>query len=222
MRQPDYIPQSDSDFLTWATLFIRNLGNSFERFGFPEERYVQLKQLFDDFAQKYTLATSPGTRTAPAVLAKNSARNALKKAIRQAVKEHLAHNRLLSEEDRVAQKLPIYKTTRTPAPVAETYPEVMIDSRLLCHLIIHFYDHGESLSKAKPAGQHGVEICWVISDVPLVNVEDLIHSSFSTTTPLRLEFKGHERGQTVYFALCWVNIRGKKGPWSAIKSAIIP
>jgi hypothetical protein len=77
-------------------------------------------------------------------------------------------------------------------------------------------------SKAKPAGQHGAEIRWAISDTPVVDVAALARSSFDTRTPFTLEFQGHERGQTVYFCLCWENTRGEKGPWSEIQSAIIP
>ncbi|MDR1552126.1 MAG: hypothetical protein LBS69_01520, partial [Prevotellaceae bacterium] len=77
-------------------------------------------------------------------------------------------------------------------------------------------------SKAKPAGQHGAEIRWTISDTPVVDVEELIHSAFDTHTPFTLEFQGHERGRMAYFCLCWENTRGEKGPWSEIVSAIIP
>jgi hypothetical protein len=112
--------------------------------------------------------------------------------------------------------------SRTPAPVATTFPDSDVDSGTLRRLIINFYDAGKKKSKAKPAGQHGAEICWAISDVPVIDISELNHSVFDTHTPLTLEFQGHERGQTVYFALRWENTRGEKGPWSAIQSAIIP
>jgi hypothetical protein len=62
----------------------------------------------------------------------------------------------------------------------------------------------------------------MISDVPVVDVNELIHSAFDTRTPFSLEFQGHERGKTVYLALRWENTRGEKGPWSSVQSAIIP
>jgi hypothetical protein len=45
------------------------------------------------------------------------------------------------------------------------------------------------------------EIRRAISDTPIVDVTELIHSSFDTRTPFTLEFQGHERGKTVYFCL---------------------
>jgi hypothetical protein len=44
----------------------------------------------------------------------------------------------------------------------------------------------------------------------------------ATRTPFTLEFSGHERGKTVYFALRWENTRGEKGHWSPIQNAIVP
>jgi hypothetical protein len=62
----------------------------------------------------------------------------------------------------------------------------------------------------------------MVSDVPILDADELVHSSFDTHTPFKLKFNGHERGKTVYFALRWENTRGEKGPWSAVISAIIP
>ncbi|MDR3235698.1 MAG: hypothetical protein LBT48_03095, partial [Prevotellaceae bacterium] len=101
-----------------------------------------------------------------------------------------------------------------------TMPFFEIDSSVIRRLIIHFFD--QDTKKAKPAGVHGAEIRWAIRDEPVVDVEDLTNSSFDTRTPFTLEFKGHERGQTVYFCLCWENTTGEKGPWSEIVGAIIP
>jgi hypothetical protein len=68
----------------------------------------------------------------------------------------------------------------------------------------------------------GVEIRWAILDAPPVVIDDLLHSTFSTRSPHMFEFKGNDRGKTVYFCLCWLNTRGQKGPWGEIVSAIIP
>jgi hypothetical protein len=221
MSRPDYIPQTDADFLVWAKAFIDNLGKNLERFGFPAALYARLVQLLDDFVQQYQRATDPVTRTGVAVRMKNEARNTLKKSIRQAVKEHLACNSALTGHDRTGLGLPVYKTTRARAAVADNWPECAIDCGLIRHIIIHFLCP-ERRSKAKPPGQFGAVICWVISDTPPVSLTDLIHSSFNTRTPITLEFHEQERGKTLYFALCWINTRGEKGPWSGIHSTVIP
>jgi hypothetical protein len=218
----DYIPRGDFEFKGWAELFIKALGVRLDELHFPPEVYATLIALNDDFAQKFARAITPATRTAPAIFAKDEARKVLTKALRQAIKEFLTYNRLLSDPERDNLGLPIHKATHTPAPVATSYPHFSIDTHLHCHLIVHFYDEGKEKTRARPAGQLGAEIRWMISDTPVVAAADLIHSSLDPHTPFTLEFSGHDRGKTVYFCLCWINTRGQKGPWSVIKNAIIP
>jgi hypothetical protein len=220
----DYIPRADIEFGKWTGIFVKNLGTMLSRLHIPPEVHAELVTLNDDFAQKLTLALEPGTRTKPVVVAKNKARRALNKAVRQAVKEHLTYNQTLTDADREELDLPIHKSTHTPAPVAASYPMPEVECSLIRHLTIHFYD-AERMgtgTKAKPVGQLGAEIVWAIRDTPPTEVSDLTHSTFCTHTPVTLEFEEDERGKTVYFSLCWMNTRAKQGPWSGIKSAIIP
>jgi hypothetical protein len=222
MKQHDFVPRPTFKFLTWVNGLLENLAPLLERVGFPVETYQALVTLRDDFAVKLQLTETPATRTQVAVQSKQDARKILEKAVRKAVRQYLAPNPAVSDSDRERLGLPIYKTTRTPAPVATTYPHFYIDSHTIRRLIVHFYDQWSKKMKGKPEGQHGAEIRWVISGEPVVKVKDLIHSSFDTRSPFTIEFEGHERGQTVYFCLCWENTRGEKGPWSEIQSAVIP
>jgi hypothetical protein len=222
MARKDFIPEQDRLFLAWFIGFLKYLFPSLARFNFPNDKYQELAAQCNDFSEKLETAEEPATHTPLAVAAKNAARKIAEKNVRQAVKEYLINNHTLTEEDFKGLGLPIHKTTRMPSPVATTYPDFDLDSGTIRRLTIHFYDQGSKKSKAKPAGQHGVEIRWVISDVPVVDVMNLTSSSFDTRTPFTIEFQGHERGKTVYFCLCWENTRGEKGPWSEIQSAIVP
>jgi hypothetical protein len=223
MRGKDFIPRQEVAFLTWASNFLEYLFPSLEQFDFPEEVYQELKALYEDFDRKFTIAFNPGTRTSVSVYEKNYARKILEKNMRQQIKEHLTYNQAVSDVDRTTLGLPIHKTSRTPAPVAETHPGFEVDTSCIRRLIIHFHDQGFPRSKAKPPGVHGATIRWAIRDEPPVNISDLMHVAFATRTPCILDFETDcERGKTVYLCLCWENIRGKQGPWSAIKKAIIP
>jgi hypothetical protein len=221
MATRDFIPKNDRTFLEWLITFLKNLFPSLARFSFPQEVHQLLAAKRDLFIEKLTAAENPKTRTKGVVEEKNVVRKDVEQTVRQAVKQYLTYNPAVTEKDHDDLGLPIHKSGRTPSPVALKYPDFDIDSSTIRRLLIHFYDQG-SKTKAKPAGQHGAEIRWVISDVPVVDVAELIHSSFDTRTPFTLEFQGHERGKTVYFCLCWENTRGEKGPWSEIQSAIIP
>jgi hypothetical protein len=217
----DYMPSKEAEFYAWVTVFFTYLLANLSRFGISSSVLSPLTSLRDDFFTKYVIATAPATRTKATVLAKNNAMSALKKALRVFIQEYVSFNHLVTDVDRDNLGLPIRKTSRTPVPVPVTYPWFMVDSSIIRVLIIYFRDL-LSENRAKPFGVHGAEIRWGISDTPIINPEDLPHSSFDTRSPFRLEFSGEERGKTVWFCLRWENTRGEKGPWSEIVSAIVP
>jgi hypothetical protein len=221
MTKSDYIPRKDADYLQWMNNFIANLAGLIDKSGFPQERYDQLASLHNEFAQRLAEAGNAATRTVITIREKNEARAALSKEVRQAVKEFLAHNSAISDSDRGLLGVTVYKASRTPAPVASTYPDFDVDSSVIRRLSIRFYDSG-SRAKAKPAGQHGVEIRWSVLDAPPASIDALTRSSFDTRTPFTLSFDENQRGKSVYFCLCWENTRGEKGPWSEIVCAIVP
>ncbi|MDR3350232.1 MAG: hypothetical protein LBN98_01120, partial [Prevotellaceae bacterium] len=68
----------------------------------------------------------------------------------------------------------------------------------------------------------GAELRWAILEAPPVHIDELIHSTFDTHSPLTLAFDENQRGQTVYFAFCWENTSGEKGPYSPVQSVVIP
>jgi hypothetical protein len=224
MSKHDYIPQGDAEFLEWATILMRNLEKSLERFGFPMERYAQLKQLLDIFIQKFKRATSPGTRTKTAVRVKNSARDALKKAIRQAVKEYLTHNHVLTEEDRDALGLPIHKTSRIRVGIPDGRPQFSIVQLPGSRLKVHFHalDNDGTKSFAKPPGVHAIEIVWALLDAPPEAYEELIHSVTDSRSPHVFQFDLPDAGKRFYCCARWENTRCEKGPWSEIQSVIVP
>jgi hypothetical protein len=217
----DFLPRKEAEFYAWVATFFGYLVVNLQRFGIADSVIAPLISLRDDFTAKYAAALAPATRTKASVLAKNSATGALKKALRAFIREYLTYNHLVTDEDRDNLGLPVHKTGHTPLPVPLTYPVFTVDSSTLRFLGIDFRDAG-SEGHAKPFGVHGAEIRWGFSETQVIEPDDLPHSAFDTRTPFRLEFKGEERGRIVWFCLRWENMRGEKGPWSEIVSAIVP
>ncbi|MDR0699041.1 MAG: hypothetical protein LBG28_07480 [Tannerella sp.] len=217
----DFLPRKEAEFYAWVIVFFTYLLANLSRFGISSSVISPLTSLRDDFMTKYNVAIEPSTRTKATVLAKNNAMNALKNGLRAFIREYLSFNHLVTDVDKDNLGLPIRKTSHTPIPIPTTYPWFMVDSSIIRVLIIHFRDI-LSEYRAKSFGVHGAEIKWGFSDTLIINPDDLPHSSFDTRSPFRLEFKGEERGKTVWFCLWWENTRGEKGPWSEIVSAIVP
>ncbi|MDR0368480.1 MAG: hypothetical protein LBH82_05000 [Bacteroidales bacterium] len=217
-----FIPRKDIEFHRWVNNFMNCLSEKQKQFHFPEEAFEELEEQCTDFNTKFMLSKDPGTRTPVAVQAKTSSRKLLEKSVRMAIKEYLFYNHFVSDEDRFGLGIPIHKTTRTPSPIAAESPDVDVDTSVLGRITVHFYERGHRHKKAKPAGQHAVEIVWNIRDTPPTRWDELLYSAVDTGSPHTFSFENDQRGKTVYFALRWENTRGEKGPWSTIHSAIIP
>ncbi|MDR2651826.1 MAG: hypothetical protein LBC68_05875 [Prevotellaceae bacterium] len=222
MATKDFIPRPDNKFAAWLKTLTAYLLRKAAEWNIPQAVVTDLATLAADFETALEASENPATRTKVTVQQKNEARNAAESTVRKLLKAYVNYNPAVTDADRDSMGLPIYKTTRTPAPVATTYPDFDVDSSVIRRLTIHFYDHGNKNSKAKPLGQHGAEIRWAILNTPPASLNDLSQSSFDTHTPFTLQFDENQRGLTIYFCLCWENTRGEKGPWSEIVSAIVP
>jgi hypothetical protein len=230
--RPDWLPQNHEALYNQAlqtyNYLTVNHGANRERMGFAtgtaqgdwlDNDFIPL---FEAFETAFADWKDPAERTQTKTIKLAEAEDAFKPAYRKLYTGFLRESPLVTDDDLNSMGLPKRSSGRTPAPVATTYPDFDVDSSVIRRLTIHFYDQGSKKSKAKPAGQHGAEIRWAILPAPPTTLGDLINSSFDTHTPFTLSFDENQRGQTVYFCLCWENTRGEKGPWSEIVSAIIP
>ncbi|MDR3268912.1 MAG: hypothetical protein LBT83_07585 [Tannerella sp.] len=134
----------------------------------------------------------------------------------------ICNNPLVTSTDREAMGFPPSSDIKpTPSPDPTSY--VISEVKLIGPGVIEIHYHDQvSTGRAKPYGVHGAEILWVIADQPTDNWDDLLHSSFSTASPLRMSFNSNQRSKTLSFSARWENTRGVKGPLSEVASAIIP
>jgi hypothetical protein len=178
--------------------------------------------LFSAYLAAYVLWNDEVNRTPGITDDFEDAEKALKPEYRQLYTAFFKTNPLVTNHDLRAMAFPERGSgERHPSPVATDYPGFKILTNMIRRLIVAFFDNANE-ERAKPAGQHGAEIRWAILDAPPAHIDDLVHSAFDTHSPLTLAFDDDQRGKTVYFALCWENTRGEKGPYSPFMSAIIP
>ncbi|MDR1866810.1 MAG: hypothetical protein LBQ77_00920 [Treponema sp.] len=216
----DYIPRKAGDFLEWARTLILYIVLHLTEFGIDQAVLTVLQDLFSVFEAAYQKAQNPSHNRAD-IVSKNEARDALEKALRHFVKAHLAYNDAVTNSDRVNMGLPLHDTTHTPVPPPSTRPEFEIDLSQFRQLIVNFHDQG-SARHGKPDGVHGAEVRWDFTENPPVEVEELIHSEFTTKSPYTLNFNEGQRGKRVYICVRWENAKGEKGPWGEIVSAVVP
>jgi hypothetical protein len=216
----NYIPYADGVFNQWQANLLVKLVAGAEGWHFPEEALAVLVGLQARWRGAYATALDPATRTKGAVREKQVARKVFEDELRVQLRAYVTYNPLVTDRQREEMELPVHKRTHSPAPVATAAPWVHARTHLLRHV---FFDYGTSeVARAKPEGQHGIELVWDMAEEKPLLVQDLGHSCFDTHTPLVLEFEEGQRGKALWFAARWENTRGLKGPWTEIQHTIIP
>jgi hypothetical protein len=215
-----YIPDQEAKFIEWSGNLIDVSKIHKIEWELPENKLTELNSLHTEVKLLHEKCQT-ASYTQLDMQAKNEKKELLKKMEEEFVRFHLQNNDKVSDNGRTELHIPIYDKIHTPHPTPDTVPEVETETPYPRTIRIKFR-HGNSLRWGKPKFVHGIECLWVIADSPPEKITDLIHSSFSTRSPLELTFDENERGKWVYFAVRWESGTVKKGPWSDIFSMIIP
>jgi hypothetical protein len=216
----DYIPRRDGDFLVWVKIIFTSVAANAAKWNLSPSSWSHIDLLIAKYEAALKKSQDPNSGVAD-TLEKNQAREALEKAVRKFVKEHLEYNSLITDEERMHMGLPVHDSHPTPVTAPNTYPVLSIKLLSPGVIEIHAVD-SESGRKAKPAGVHGFEVKIAIVDEPATDWEQLTDSRFFTRTPGQISFTGKQRGKKLSLAGRWENTKGVKGPWSEIITVIIP
>jgi hypothetical protein len=219
----DYIPSNDADFNNFFKYLNQYVaqkcsGATPEWTHIPQAARTVMADSYIAWYTAYANTLKPHSKVETE--AKNDAKKASAADIRPFVNQYLRYPPV-TNEDRTAMGIPNRDTVRTPVPVPATFPEFSVEVKAIRRLDIHFREQG-SEGKAKPYGYDGAVIFWATRDTPPATPEELTKSELATRTPHTLIFDETLRGKTVYIALRWQNEKGQKGPWSDVKTALVP
>jgi hypothetical protein len=221
MGNQDYVPRNDKDFLTWGkNLYVLALGR-FAAWNVPSPQPA-LESLLNEFEAALAKLADPNYGKVD-MERKKEARKACEKAFRVYVQAYLSRNPGIGDDERIAAGIPVYKTIKSKRPLPDTVPELEIDTGTPRRHKVFYRDRG-SERRGKPAGVSGIEIRWAVLDhYPLSVEEDLVKSSFDTSSPWINEFDEPERGKKVYYCGRWESpAEGGKGPFGEIVEAVVP
>jgi hypothetical protein len=226
----DWLSQNHEDLYDQAnqTMDYFAVASNRSRMGFAAS--TPQGEWFDkEFSPKYAVFKTtfidwknPSERTPSKTVRLYSAEAVFKPAYRQLYSGLLKGNPLVTNDDLQSMGMPLRSSGHTSSRVALAGPNVYIDTSVAMRLSFYFYERGRYRRRARPKGQRGVEMVWIMSEAPPTKMEELIHSEFSTRSPFTLSFDANQRGKTIYYAVRWENTRGEKGPWSEMASVVIP
>jgi hypothetical protein len=224
MPNSDYIPRIDrefNDFFHTLYLYVsqKTDGNNPEWTFIPDDDLERFADAWDSWSDAWQATLQPHTPIDTE--RKTEIRKLVEKEIREFV-NHFLRYEPVTNEDRTAMGIHNPKDSRSPIPVPKTAPNLLPNTATRRRLTIEYNDEG-SEHRGKPAFVHGLELRWAILDKPPQDIEELVHSSFSTQSPLILEFPEYDRGKHVYMVGRWeIERGGEKGPFGAIEEAIVP
>jgi hypothetical protein len=223
MAHKDYVPQNDAEFDRFFSFMNQYVAERCDGENppwdhIPPAARAAMTAAYTAWHTAFEKTTGPHTKVDTE--AKNNAKKAAEGVLRPFVNRYLRYDPV-TNEDRTAMGVPNKDTVKTPVPPPPTRPEFRLAVKDTRRISVHFKDQGVE-SKAKPYGYDGAVIYWAVSDTPITDTAQLVHSTLATRTPYILEFAEADRGKTVYTALCWQNEKGDKGSPTEIQSTVVP
>ncbi|MDR0704652.1 MAG: hypothetical protein LBF88_06640 [Planctomycetaceae bacterium] len=215
----DYLPAKDSELVVWSKNFLTLILANAEAWSINQTETRALQTAVTNFQTLQAQADSPA-KNSIIVKQKNDAKKILKEKISELVNFRLK-NPVITDAQRISLGLHIRDPKPSPIPVPTTIPEMNFELAGVRRLAVPFHDSGSS-TKAKPYGVNGAVILYAVLSTPPKSIKDLNQSVLATRTPHIFEFEEEDRGKIVYFAICWQNEKGERGPCSEIVSTIIP
>jgi hypothetical protein len=232
-----YIPRADAAALAWAQPFAAGLAVAPASFGVDPATVAAISAAVADFAAALARATTPDTRTAAAVAAKNLSRAAMEKLIRPAVRTLQAMPMsAVSDPARESLGLPVHARRPTTAPLPpDTAPDLHISAIHRRAHTLRLADSATPTRKARPPGTVGAEIYYLLSSAPQTTSPDaeqksaaapltpspalppdnLQHWRFAgiaTRDTFLLQTPAASPGQRVTITARWITRRGETGP----------
>jgi hypothetical protein len=209
----EYIPNPDPEAMIWLQNFASKIEIKHGSLGIPPDDAASLAGLVRDFEQKLAVATSPATRTSPAVTEKTLARNAATKAVRPIVKLVRAQPSI-TDEDLLTLGLPLPVERREAVPAPRTAPILMIRGSVDGFHMLNYADSETPFSRRKPDDVMHLQLYLAVGKGLVTLPGDAAFHSLITRTPFKIQHNPADNGKTATYFGRWSTRTGLTGPWS--------
>lgn len=211
-----YIPPRDIDFSAWLLNFSTLITASPSTYGLLSSDATTIAALYASWLAAFTPVTSPSTRTAALVSAKNTVKVSVLSQVR-VYAQTISINPGVASGDKTA--VGVNPRTSTPSPVSppDSNPVLVVQSASNLSVILRYRDSAASPSvKAKPYGTIACQVRFLVSSTPVLAVDALTGLKVATKSPVVLQFDPADAGKQCYYAARWQTRTGLYSPWSSI------
>ena len=220
-KSRDYISTSDNGLLDFAKNISLYGSSKCSKWGVPNPESM-ITDLLDDYEAKLNKSKQPNSGDLDKK-AKNVAKEKLIKALRSYIQGFVARNPNVTDEDKLAMRLPVYD--KEPTPVGKPLGEAEADVKYLGKKVMQLYIKHVEGTPLDEKADYGYKIYYGIyadSDTQPASGKDLHEHKFTRRKKEIFEFTPEDAKKTVYFCIRYENSKGETGPWGPMISATIP
>lgn len=216
-----YIPTKEADLNNWLSNFSTLISGSPTTYGLTSTDATNISGTVSDWAAAYALCTSPTTKTASTVAAKDTQKVTTLALIRPYAQQ-VSRNPGVTSGNKIA--LGLNPQTSTPSPITPpaSNPVLSILSMQPGAVNFTYRDNMTSpTSKAKPYGVTSCQLYGMQSDTVVTDPSVLPQVASLTKSPSQFMFPGgYTPGKIWYFAAKWQIRTGGQSPFSPIISVV--
>jgi hypothetical protein len=216
----DYIPHNDDQFFDFSQNFIAQIDDSGARLNISTADKNALKAQNDGFLIIWDVFKNPNHGHADTV-AKNTAKKAYQKYLRDFFNRHLRYNPAMTDADRVNFGVPIPSSSSVHIVVGDRRVNFELTPKGVFMVGIKCRDEDTGAKKIL-YGMSGIVVLYTISDKPVMNIAELSQSMLITRTTHTIRAADTQRGKWISVTVCWQSKTGERGQYAAIQSAIVP
>lgn len=215
----DYVPGTEKGFFDWQLNFYSILILNLVKWKIPEDATKDVNEKKDKYDPAYDAANEgkKKVRTAQQVKAKNDATLDYKKSLRKFVREWIAFNSNITDNERLAFQVTVQDTVRTPSGAPKGVPDMFLEPLNSSSIKVTVRQNPDSDGRSKrgrPADASGFELAVWIGPNPPANGDACLDRRLFTRSPKELQFKSEDVGKVVTFFARWIGKKQQTGKWS--------
>jgi hypothetical protein len=216
MSKKDYIPGPDKDFDIFQANLSTMVAANAAAWNIPTKALEEIAPYAIRWNNAWAIAKNTGTRSHDEIVEKDLARKDYEAVMRPFVREFLASNSAVTDQQRAAMGLTIPSDTHSPRPKIETVPSVILKAvgggaiRVECRV-----EHDSSRASMHPDADV-VEISYKIGEPAPANPSETNQIKNSTRGSFIMELGAENAGKHLFCFARWVNEsnNSKSGLWS--------
>ncbi len=211
---PDFLPRPEAQLLQFTRNFSRHIEADPQVYGIDEADAARLALLQSEYELRYSAAIDPGTRTIPAIRARDEAKSALVKQVRYlATRARTLSGLSDATLVTIGLKRPSKSRRRIPPPGEKPFlrvidvfgPRVTLQAR----------DGNGSGRRGLPRGVMYLDVMYFIGESPSAHRMDWRFAGGYSRARIVIDLPASlPLGAKVWFTSAWLNPTGKRGPWS--------